>query len=238
MVPGPPKRTRGPRSKDAAKDTKRDETDEERKEETIDMIRDFIGKDPRGKSSKVAESKPTKTKRRTNSSPGKMDQIIAEVVAKNFSNEDIGESGGNRGKEPMPRIGDVEEQVPDEDNFGNILSEDLALSDSENDETEEKIHMSKTDESISTSKTDNVSTGDNLKPAPHSNQIRKQCELCDMTFYSDNGTFGKHMTNVHLARYCRTCMEYLPIQEEEEHKRLHAESEYKHKKIRYVNIST
>ena len=138
----------------------------------------------------------------------------------------------------MPCFVDVEEQNPDEDNFGNILSEDLALSDSETDETEEKIHMSKTEENISTSKTERVSIGDDLKPAPHSNQIRRQCELCDKTFHSDNGNFGKHMTNIHQARYCRTCMEYLPIQEEEEHKRLHAESEYKHKKIRYVNIST
>ena len=58
----------------------------------------------------------------------------------------------------------------------------------------------------------------------------KQCELCDRP--CSFGTFGKHMANLHLARFCRTCREYLPIQEEEEHKRLHAEPSYKGKKIR------
>ena len=62
------------------------------------------------------------------------------------------------------------------------------------------------------------------------NRQWKQCELCDKSF--SHSTFSRHMTNLHLARFCRTCQEYLPIQEEEEHKRLHAEPSYKQKKIR------
>ena len=62
------------------------------------------------------------------------------------------------------------------------------------------------------------------------NQLWKQCELCDKSF--SHSVFGKHMANLHLARFCRTCQEFLPIQEEEEHKRLHAEPSYKRKKIR------
>ena len=57
----------------------------------------------------------------------------------------------------------------------------------------------------------------------------KQCELCDRAF---SHSFAKHMNSVHLARFCLTCREYLPIEEEKEHKRLHAEPSYKGKKIR------
>ena len=57
----------------------------------------------------------------------------------------------------------------------------------------------------------------------------KQCELCDQAF---SHSFAKHMNSVHLARFCLTCREYLPIEEEKEHKRLHAEKSYKGKKIR------
>ena len=62
------------------------------------------------------------------------------------------------------------------------------------------------------------------------NQTRKECELCDKPFPTH--VFGKHMANVHLARWCTTCREYLPVKEEGEHKRLHAEPSYKGKKIR------
>ena len=61
------------------------------------------------------------------------------------------------------------------------------------------------------------------------NQL-KQCELCDKTF--SQPAFGKHMANLHLAKFCQACREYLPIQEEQEHKRLHSEPSYKGKKIR------
>ena len=58
----------------------------------------------------------------------------------------------------------------------------------------------------------------------------KQCELCDRDF--SHASFGRHMAAAHMARFCRTCKEYLPIEEEKKHKRLHAEKSYKGKKIR------
>ena len=43
------------------------------------------------------------------------------------------------------------------------------------------------------------------------------------------------MSEVHQALFCRCCREYLPIHEHEEHRRFHAESQYKSKKIRIEN---
>jgi hypothetical protein len=44
--------------------------------------------------------------------------------------------------------------------------------------------------------------------------------------------FFKHMSEVHQALFCRCCREYLPIHEQEEHRRWHAEPPYMGQKIR------
>ena len=43
------------------------------------------------------------------------------------------------------------------------------------------------------------------------------------------------MSKKHNAKFCKTCWEYLPIQEHEDHHRFHAESQYKSQKIRIEN---
>ena len=43
------------------------------------------------------------------------------------------------------------------------------------------------------------------------------------------------MSEVHNALFCRCCREYLPIHEQEEHRRFHAEPPYMGQKIRIEN---
>ena len=64
-----------------------------------------------------------------------------------------------------------------------------------------------------------------------SGKVRKQCELCGE--WSNIKWFFKHMSEVHQALFCRCCREYLPIHEQEEHRRWHAEPPYMGQKIRY-----
>ena len=63
-----------------------------------------------------------------------------------------------------------------------------------------------------------------------SGKVRKQCELCGQ--WSNIKWFFKHMSEVHQALFCRCCREYLPIPEQEEHRRWHAEPPYMGQKIR------
>ena len=63
-----------------------------------------------------------------------------------------------------------------------------------------------------------------------SGKVRKQCELCGQ--WSNIKWFFKHMSEVHQALFCRCCKEYLPIPEQEEHRRWHAEPPYMGQKIR------
>ena len=63
-----------------------------------------------------------------------------------------------------------------------------------------------------------------------SGKVRKQCELCGE--WSNIKWFFKHMSEVHQALFCRCCREYLPIHEQEEHRRWHAEPPYMGQKIR------
>ena len=65
-----------------------------------------------------------------------------------------------------------------------------------------------------------------------SGKVRKQCELCGE--WSNIKWFFKHMSEVHQALFCRCCREYLPIHEQEEHRRWHAEPPYMGQKIRHV----
>ena len=66
-----------------------------------------------------------------------------------------------------------------------------------------------------------------------SGKVRKQCELCGQ--WSNIKWFFKHMSEVHQALFCRCCREYLPIPEQEEHRRWHAEPPYMGQKIRIEN---
>lgn len=66
-----------------------------------------------------------------------------------------------------------------------------------------------------------------------SGKVRKQCELCGQ--WSNIKWFFKHMSEVHNALFCRCCREYLPIHEQEEHRRFHAEPPYMGQKIRIEN---
>ena len=66
-----------------------------------------------------------------------------------------------------------------------------------------------------------------------SGKVRKQCELCGQ--WSNIKWFFKHMSEVHQALFCRCCREYLPIHEQEEHRRWHAEPPYMGQKIRIEN---
>lgn len=50
-----------------------------------------------------------------------------------------------------------------------------------------------------------------------SGKVRKQCELCGQ--WSNIKWFFKHMSEMHNALFCRCCREYLPIHEQEEHRR-------------------
>jgi hypothetical protein len=63
-----------------------------------------------------------------------------------------------------------------------------------------------------------------------SGKVRKQCELCGQ--WSNIKWFFKHMSEMHNALFCRCCREYLPIHEQEEHRRFHAEPPYMGQKIR------
>ena len=40
---------------------------------------------------------------------------------------------------------------------------------------------------------------------------------------------------MHNVKFCPTCWEYLPIHEHEDHRKFHAESQYKRQKIRIEN---
>ncbi|XP_040572015.1 uncharacterized protein [Lepeophtheirus salmonis] len=66
-----------------------------------------------------------------------------------------------------------------------------------------------------------------------SGKVRKQCELCGE--WSNIKWFFKHMSEVHQALFCRCCREYLPIPEQEDHRRWHAEPPYMGQKIRIEN---
>ena len=66
-----------------------------------------------------------------------------------------------------------------------------------------------------------------------SGKVRKQCELCGQ--WSNIKWFFKHMSEVHQALFCRCCREYLPIPEQEEHRKWHAEPPYMGQKIRIEN---
>ena len=66
-----------------------------------------------------------------------------------------------------------------------------------------------------------------------SGKVRKQCELCGQ--WSNIKWFFKHMSEVHNALFCRCCREYLPIHEQEEHRKWHAEPPYMGQKIRIEN---
>ncbi len=66
-----------------------------------------------------------------------------------------------------------------------------------------------------------------------SGKVRKQCELCGQ--WSNIKWFFKHMSEAHNALFCRCCREYLPIHEQEEHRRFHAEPPYMGQKIRIEN---
>ena len=66
-----------------------------------------------------------------------------------------------------------------------------------------------------------------------SGKVRKQCELCGQ--WSNIKWFFKHMSEMHNALFCRCCREYLPIHEQEEHRKFHAEPPYMGQKIRIEN---
>ena len=66
-----------------------------------------------------------------------------------------------------------------------------------------------------------------------SGKVRKQCELCGQ--WSNIKWFFKHMSECHNALFCRCCREYLPIHEQEEHRKFHAEPPYMGQKIRIEN---
>ena len=88
---------------------------------------------------------------------------------------------------------------------------------------------------INTQTGSNVERGVELDNAGRvkSGKVRKQCELCGQ--WSNIKWFFKHMSEVHQALFCRCCREYLPIHEQEEHRRWHAEPPYMGQKIRIEN---
>ena len=82
-------------------------------------------------------------------------------------------------------------------------------------------------------KTKDIDKNEHLDESEDLNGMQKKCELCGKLFHKN--WFYKHMLDVHNAKFCMTCWEYLPIHEHEEHRRFHAESQYKSKKIRIEN---
>merc|ERR1719220_3134302 len=67
------------------------------------------------------------------------------------------------------------------------------------------------------------------------NQARSGSNVnCADSGPTSNGFF-KHMSEVHNALFCRCCREYLPIHEQEEHRKFHAEPPYMGQKIRIEN---
>ena len=62
---------------------------------------------------------------------------------------------------------------------------------------------------------------------------QKKCEVCGQECHKN--WFYKHMLDMHDAKFCLTCWEYLPVHEQEDHRKFHADSQYKSRKIRIEN---